>query len=176
MSTEYKIEIWKTGDRYIGEIGELSLVLSDTDLARLSVRVEQEKEKILAEYATAGIPTPESAATLDDRTRRGAKPRDFGLFSAKVAVIAIAASIVMVVAVDRLADHVIAAFGGATGPFHLLSIVAERFETLPEVERQKALRNVDIIVHGMRPFVDKVRPLLDPDATAPNVGAEPNQK
>ncbi|MCW8915710.1 MAG: hypothetical protein OQK24_07630 [Magnetovibrio sp.] len=154
----YPITIWKKEGRYYGEVPALSLLASDDDPSALVQTLETQIDELSKTYAEAGrelaSPTPER-----DDFRRLKIP--FYLFTAKTAVVAAAASIVIVLAIDTLSDKIRHGFfDGALGPFHLVDKIGTRLETMPPHIKEKTLKELEKMVNELEPYVDRIRPLV----------------
>ena len=153
-----RITIWKKDGRYFGEIPEFTLLASDDDPGELVRMLESEVAKLSESYRIAGkqllSPDPQ-------REGRGRFTKPLAFFAAKTGIVAIAASIVIVVAIDSLSDRVRDGFfGGALGPFHLINVVGTRLENMPPHVKEKNLKDIERAVRELGPYMERLRPLI----------------
>lgn len=157
----YELIIWKKGDEFVGEIRELSLLCIDSEPETVVRQLEDEKNKLLREYEELGVVPPGCQSNSDKGANNSGWKVPLGLFAAKTAIVAVATSLILMFAINHTSARVLSIVGGATGPFHYLSVVANKLEALPDDVQEKAMRDLDVIVDGLLPYFDKIRPLSD---------------
>ena len=156
----YEIVIWKKDDKFVGEIRELSLLCIGDKPENVARQLEDEKNQIFREYADLGILPPGNSKRAEG-VGSGKWKSTLGLFTAKTSVAAFAISLVLMFTINHLSTQVLSVVGGATGPFHYLSVLATKFESLPEAAQDKAMHDLDIIVESLLPYAAKIKPLID---------------
>lgn len=159
----YQITIWKKEGRYFGEIPELNLLASDDDPTALVKCLEEAAAKLSESYHQAGRQL--AASPLSHRESRHAFKAPLAFFAVKTSIVAIAASIVIVIAIDTLSDHVRNGFfDGALGPFHLITKIGTRLESMPPQVKEKNLKDLERVVQELEPYMERMRPLVISDS------------
>lgn len=156
-----QITIWQKDGRYFGEIPEFSLLASDDDPGKLVHKLETQIAELANSYKSAGRQLPSITAQRD---AKGKIKTRLALFTAKVSIVAIAASVVIIVSIDSLSDRVRdGLFGGALGPFHLIDVMGSHLESMPPQVKDQKLKDIERLIRELEPYIKRINPLIQSD-------------
>ena len=178
-SADYRLIVWREGERFYIHLPELAILVHDADLQAAYDKLEVSCQAALKEYRDAGaeelIPPPDQGLerapgrrAADQPPRRAALSglaSESAAFATKIAIAGVVGIFVLVIggtyavkSINRIVIDDLPSLG-----FWNLHTVAERLRNAQPAARETLRQDLRLIGRELRPFVDELsRPVEAP--------------